>query len=204
MRKLLLLASLATILGPAASSAQVTLGLRFGAAFATGDAEKNAKLADAVTWQLPIQADALWPLTPDLSLGVYGSYGFGFLGDPTSVACDRVNASCSASSWRLGVQAEYGLDRMHATVVPWVAVGTGWEWLKVKSAPGGGVTQATSDGWELVNLQLGGDYKVSKQLAVGPYVQYAFGRYTRIEGVAIPDTAFHGWLGFGIRGRLDI
>jgi hypothetical protein len=197
MRKLLLLGSLVAVLSPVSSRAQVDLGLRAGFAFGMGDAAANAKLSDAVKWQIPIQLDALYRLTPELSLGGYGSYGFGILGDPLNDACDAVNADCSASSWRVGVQAAYALNQLRsATLSPWVAVGTGWEWLKVESAG----ADTTSNGWEYVNLQLGADYKANKQLAVGPFVQFSVGQFRKIEGNDIPDKGTHEWLTIGLRG----
>ena len=197
MRKLLLLASLVTVLVPAATHAQLDLGVRGGWAFAMGDAVKNSSLSDAVKWQIPIQLDAMYRLTPELSVGAYGSYGFGILGDRLDDACDAINADCSSNAWRVGIQAAYAVNQLKSmTLSPWVGIGTGWEWLKVKS-PG---SEATSNGWEYVNLQLGGDYKVNKQLAVGPFVQYSIGQFRTIEGNEIPDKGTHEWFTVGLRG----
>ncbi len=204
MRKLLLLGSLVTVLLPAASRAQATIGVRGGFAFAMGDAAKDAKLSDTVKWQIPIQLDAMYRLTPDLSIGAYGSYGFGFLGDRAKDACDLANLDCSASSWRAGIQATYAVNGMSLGFVPWVGIGTGWEWLKVKSAVGGLSSEATTSGWEYVNLQLGGDYRASKQFSVGPFVQLSVGQYRKVESTDIPDKATHEWFTVGLRGKFDI
>ena len=203
MRKLLLLGSLITVLVPTAPYAH-SLGVRASAAFPMGDIANNAKLSDAVKWQIPIQVDAMFGITPDLSVGVYGSYGFGFLGDQVKDACDAFNVSCSTSGWRVGAQLAYAFNQMSPTFVPWVGVGTGWEWLKIKSSFGGVTSEATSNGWEYVNLQLGGDYKVTPKFAVGPFVQYSIGQFRTTEGTDIPDKATHEWLGVGLRGKFDI
>ncbi len=201
MRKLLLLGSLVAVLVPAAARAQVDLGVRAGFGFAMGDAVKNAKLSDAVNHQIPIQVDAMYRLLPDLSAGVYASYGFGLLGDPLDNACDAVNADCSSSSWRIGIQAAYALNQLKSmTLSPWIGVGTGWEWLKVKSP----AADQTSNGWEYVNFQLGADYKASKQVAVGPFVQYSIGQFRRIEGNDIADKGTHEWFTVGLRGKFDL
>ena len=67
-------------------------------------------------------------------------------------------------------------------------------------------------GFELVNLQLGGDYKVSEQLSVGPYVLFSLGQYsnatlddgTESTSRSIDEKGLHQWFGFGFRGTFSL
>ena len=64
-----------------------------------------------------------------------------------------------------------------------------------RSAPGSGLE---------LNLQVGGDFKVNPQFAVGPYAQLSIGQYSSQEGSSIPDKGMHEWIGFGVRGKFDL
>jgi len=197
-------AVLAAVVVPTASQAQFTLGARLGYGIPMGDAVKDAPLKDEVKSQIPIQLDALYRITPDIAAGLYFSYGFVQLNSDVSDACDAANVDCSASSMRLGVEATYTLTKVSPTFVPWFGAGIGFEWLSEKAEFGG--VSATQDvtGFEFLNLQGGADYKVSPQLAVGPYVQFSIGQYSSVEGNDITDKAMHEWLSFGVRGKFDL
>ncbi len=93
-------------------------------------------------------------------------------------------------------------------------LGTGWEWASA-TAEGFGLKEEDSfSGWEFLNLQVGGDWKLSPQFALGPYVMYSLGQYssgtikfTGDPDVHVFDTAdkeMHSWFGFGVRGKFDL
>jgi outer membrane protein W len=203
MRKLLML-SLIALLVPMTSQAQVTLGLRVGYAPAMGDAAKDAPLKDVVSSQIPIQLDALYRITPDIGAGLYFSYGIAQLNSDVKDFCDASGVSCSASNMRLGVQGRYTFNSLKAPMVPWAGVGFGYEWSTIKGSAGGVSADATTTGFEFLNLQVGGDYKVNDQFAIGPYVQFSIGQYSAVEGEDITDKGMHEWLGFGIAGKFDL
>jgi len=201
MRKLLMLgAVLAAVVVPTASQAQFTLGARLGYGIPMGDVAKDAKLSDWAKGQIPIQLDAMYKLTPDISVGAYFSYAFGLLNSDISDFCDATNTDCSFSVWRAGIQGAYSFARVSPTFVPWLGVGIGWE--NATADFGGG--SFDTNGFEFLNLQGGADYSVSKQLAVGPYVQFSLGQFSKSDGEDIPDKAMHEWLSFGIRGKFDL
>lgn len=200
MRKLAILTVvLAALAVPSLSHAQVSLGLRLGFAPAGGDVIKDVKLSDGVKSQIPIQLDALYRLNQNIGVGGYFSYGFGQV---ASNAC-APGASCSASIMRLGLQGTYTLDPM-GQLSPWAGVGFGYEWGRLKDDTG----SATLRGWELLNLQLGADYAVAPQLAVGPYVGLSIGQYSSVDSggasASIPDKATHEWFQVGVRGKFDL
>lgn len=199
MRKLLVLGSLVALLVPVASHAQVSLGLRIGFAPAMGDAAKDSPLKDMVKSQIPIQLDAMYKVTPAMSVGGYFSYGFAQMGDALDAACDAGGTSCSASNMRLGVQAAYAFNNVSQQFTPWAGAGIGYEWQTWD-----GASSVTTSGFEFLNLQLGGDYKVSEQFAVGPYIQFSIAQYSDFEGSSVADKGVHEWFGFGLRGKFDL
>ena len=219
MRKLFMLgAVLAAVALPTASHAQFTLGLRVGYAIASGDAYseggQSAKMSDGVKSQVPIQLDAGYRLTPEFTLGAYFSYGFGQVGGSFKDTCDAIGLDCSAKGYRLGLQGTYAFTKVSPSFVPWVGAGTGWEWASA-TAEGFGLKQEDSfSGWEFLNLQVGGDWKLSPQFALGPYVMYSLGQYssgtmkfTGDPDINVFDTAdkeMHSWFSFGVRGKFDL
>ena len=204
MRKLVMLGSLIALLVPTASHAQFQLGLRLGFAPAAGDAAKDEPLKDVISSQIPIQLDAMYKITPDLSAGLYFSYGIVQLSSDEKDACDAFGVSCSASNTRLGIQAAYAFNQVSPQFVPWAGVGLGYEWLTEKIALGGVSASQTATGFEFLNLQVGGDYKVNPKFAVGPYAQLSIGQYSEVESESITDKGVHEWFGFGVRGKFDL
>jgi hypothetical protein len=209
MRKLLMLAAAFAVLAtPFASNAQVSLGLRLGYGLPMGEAQKGADLADGVKGQIPVQVDAMYRFTPNLSAGAYLSYGFGQVGDELDEACDAPGVDCSTSGMRLGAQAAFTFAQPTAKLAPWLGAGLGWEWGKLSREAGGVDGSITYSGLE-ASLQGGADYRLSPKLAVGPFVNLGFGRYSDVstdgpfEG-DIDEESVHEWLQFGFRGTFDL
>ncbi|HET8538370.1 MAG TPA: hypothetical protein VFL83_00730 [Anaeromyxobacter sp.] len=210
MRKLVMLAAfVAAMVFPTASHAQFTLGLRVGYAPAMGDFASDVAMKDfSLKSQIPVQVDALYRITKDISAGAYFSYGFGQV---DYAVCDA--ADCSGSSMRFGIQGFYSFSTVSPTFVPWAGLGIGYEMANDTFEIGGSKTESSYSGIEFLNLQVGGDYKVNEKLAVGPYVMYSMGQYSSMtvkeDGVTTIDgdinqTAMHSWLGFGVRGKFDL
>lgn len=200
MRKLLVLgAVLAAVVLPSASQAQVSLGLRLGYGIGMGDVGGTLGMSDWVKGQIPLQIDAMYRATPEIGVGVYLSRGLGVLNSDISDAC----SDCSGAITRLGLQATYTLTTVSPTVVPWLGAGFGYEWNTLDD----GFDTLTFSGWEYLNLQVGGDFKVNQQFVVGPYAQFAIGQYDSAElsgtSADITDTSMHQWLSFGVRGKFD-
>jgi hypothetical protein len=210
MRKLLMLAAL---LVPMVSQAQVSLGLRVGYAPAMGDAQKDQKMSDGMKSQIPLQLDALYKVTKDIAVGGYFAYGFGQV-DIAGVCVSGVD--CSGNVMRFGVQGHYTFNQLTAPLVPWAGVGFGYEIGKAKAeATGIGSMEFTYSGFEFLNLQVGGDYRVNEQFSVGPYLQFSLAQYSKqkIDDTTgfvgnfdgdVEEKAMHEWFGFGIRGKFDL
>ncbi len=202
MRKVLLAAVLAAVL-PGAAAASPTLALRLGVEGSSGSATKGTSMSQVAAAEYPLQLDGSWRFGPHFSMGVYYSFAIGQLSQAIADRCTALGASCSMWSMRAGIRGEYAFVETSQRVVPWLGVGSGWEWihesLSHPSEPG----SQTISGWETLSLEGGADLKVAPKLWLGPYLGYRFGEYGRLNGSAIANQAFHSWLGVGLRGRWD-
>ncbi len=204
---------------PGPTRAQVSLGARIGYAPAFGDAMKDPvtgqadKMSDGVKAQIPLQLEAAWRATKEVALGAYFSYGIGQNGTALSNDCAASGQSCSTSDMRFGVQLLYAFPGAGQTFVPWVGAGLGYEWAKIEQT-GGGLPDlsATFSGWEFLNLQVGGDWALGPQFSIGPYLMLSIAQYSNIDASSggqsasqsIAKKAVHEWIGFGIRGKIDL
>jgi hypothetical protein len=213
MRKLLMLGSLVALLVPAASHAQFSLGLRLGYAPAMGDAAKDQKMSDGVKSQIPIQLDGTYRVTRDVAVGGYFSYGFGQA--DLGGLCDVGGVDCSANVMRFGVQGTYTFNDVKAALVPWAGVGFGYEIGNAEAKDATDKVEFTYSGFEFLNVQVGGDYRVNDQFSVGPYLSFSVAQYSKakVENSLTPalnfdgditDKGVHEWFGFGIRGKFDL
>jgi hypothetical protein len=211
MRKLLML-SLVALLVPMTSQAQVSLGLRVGYAPAMGDAVKDGAMSDGVKSQIPLQLDAMYKVNKDIAVGAYFSYG---LAQINAAECDVSGVDCSGNVMRFGVQGHYTFNELKAPLVPWAGVGFGYEIASAEAKFDGGKITNDFSGFEFLNLQVGGDYKVNEQFSVGPYLQFSIAQYSNTtfkdstdpasnyDG-SITDKGIHEWFGFGVRGKFDL
>ncbi len=220
MHRWLMLVVMAVALVPGASRAQLQLGLRVGWASAMGDVyeskatpvtpSETMKMSDWIEAQIPIQLDVGYRVTPEITVGGYVSYGFGDTGGRYVDACRTYGWDCSAGVLRTGVEASYAFTSVSRKMVPWAGLGFGYEWAESVAKRAGSQNVRTSlEGWELVNLQAGADWRVGASFAVGPYVMYAIGQYSggSDEGSAfsgIATTKTHQWLGVGVRGTYGL
>jgi long-subunit fatty acid transport protein len=211
MRKLVILGSLVALLVPTASQAQFSLGLRVGFAPAMGDAAKDQKMSDGVKSQIPVQLDAAYKVTPEIAVGAYASYGFG---QQDIDVCSQ-GIDCSARVVRFGLQGSYTFNQVQAALVPWAGVGFGYEMGGLEMTGGGEKATYDYSGFEFLNLQVGGDYKVNEQFSVGPYLQFSIAQYSNAKfensvdpaenfDGSITDKGVHEWFGFGLRGKFDL
>jgi hypothetical protein len=217
MRKLAILTAAALLLAPAASHAQVVLGARLGVAVGMGDVGggygDSLAMSDWTRGQVPLQLEMLFKATPQLAIGPYFSYGWARLGhDLESQVCDVPGIACSASIVRLGVEALYTIPQ-RGQFEPWLGFGLGYEWSKLHASGAGVSGEIKFSGLEFLNLQVGGDFKVSRRFGLGPFMKLAFARYSNADATGdfsgmgptdIPDEKVHEWLEIGVRGAFDL
>jgi hypothetical protein len=231
MRKAVL-AALVALLVPTASFAQFQVGARIGFApsggtayedkdlKAAGDPDATSKMSDGLKSQIPIQLEGSYKLNRDFAAGVYVSYGIAQVGSKIQDQMKALNPSASVSAkglLRVGLQGLYAFNDVKAPLTPWVGVGLGYEQGGVEAKfNGGGKFEETASGYDL-SLQAGGDYKVTDQFTVGPYVMLSVGQFTSVKdkisgfGPAFDGTQdvkinskFHEWFGFGVAGKFNL
>jgi len=181
-------------------------GVRLGYGKAMGDAVEGTPLGDVFGGSVPIWIELGRNLRPDLFVGGYFQYG---LGQISSTACPA-GLSCGGRSLRLGAEVIYRVSAGEP-LVPWLGAGMGYEWASLEVSDGQGGRASTSlSGLELLNLQAGGDWRVSPRLSAGPFAMLSFGRYGTVSNgdasreVASSQATFHSWLQLGIRGSFDL
>ncbi len=211
MKRTLLVASIVLI--PPAAFAQMgtnqgrstnfELGLRaaYAVPFGKSTDTPGDDLSQTIRRDVPVTLDVNYRFNEEVYGGGYFSYGFAALGDPVAAACAS-GASCSAHTLRIGLAAYYHIAP-RAQYDPWLGLSVGYEQASVSASGPGGSGDATISGFELMNLQLGLDYRASSLFAVGPFVSGGVGQYSRIDAGStsgnISNTALHGWVSFGLR-----
>ncbi len=193
--------------GPAASG--FSLGVRLGYGIPMGDFDggdpatgvPSTALGDVLSGQVPLQIDAMYRFDPNWSLGLYFQYGFASV----SGSFCGTGFSCSASDPRVGAQVH---DRVTSQgFVPWVGLGLGGEWTTITVESGGVSADVKANGFEFVNLQVGGDWLLSPAFRLGPYAQLSLAQFSTLEFLGVSGSlnkTTHEWLQIGLKGTFDL
>jgi hypothetical protein len=146
-----------------------------------------------------VELDLGYRIIPELTLGLYGTFSKYQHGDVIDGNTDVLGATA-------GVQAAWHF-RPDMSIDPWVSLGTGWKGLWLNPAQG----KVTSlQGFELARLQVGVDYRVSRDVAITPVVGGSLGLFvsqdspmtsdfTEIQDKKVNFTGFAG-----LAGRFDL
>jgi outer membrane protein W len=203
------LASVSMVSPARAEGGAVSLGLRTGYAIPMGDIAGGggAQLSDNISGVIPIWIDAGYKLNPNMYIGADFQYGIALINNDKT-GCGMSGRNCSANDVMFGVNFHYHL-MPDQTIDPWAGVGIGYEIMQF------GSTASSSDvnGFQFLNLQLGGDYKATPELGIGPFLMFSLGQFSNCgvsvmgasaSSCTINQTAMHEWLTIGIRGVYDI
>jgi len=188
------------------------LGLRVGYAFPFGDstATPGDQLSSIFSGAVPLIVEAGYRINSAVTVGALFQYGIAQVKDANG--CGTMGVSCSGSIIRLGIEGLYHFQ-IGSPFVPWVGLGTGYEWMNVDLSGGNGSASVGAHGFEFINLQAGGDYHLAPQLSIGPFISFSFGRYDTATSSNIPllpssaditNTAVHEWLQLGARGAFNL
>jgi hypothetical protein len=176
------------------------IGVATGYSQGGGDLGGNlAALDDVAGPGGAVEIDAGYRIIPNLSIGAYGTLSTFQKSDQLADGTNLIGATA-------GIQA-VGHLRPAMSVDPWVSLGTGWKGLWL--APDTG-KNTSLQGFELARLQVGVDYRVSKDVAIAPVVGGSLGlyvsqdspmttEYTEIQDKKVNFTGFAG-----ISGRFDV
>jgi hypothetical protein len=203
------LASVSMVSPARAEGGAVSLGLRTGYAIPVMDAVGggNGALSNFVNGMIPIWIDAGYKLNPNIYLGADFQYGI-ILINNDKTGCGMSGANCSANDVMFGVNFHYHL-MPDQTFDPWAGVGIGYEILQSSNA----TSSSDLNGFQFLNLQVGGDYKATPELGIGPFLMFSLGQYSNCGAsymgmsagsCSINQQAMHGWVTIGIRGTYDI
>jgi hypothetical protein len=194
------------------------VGVRTGYAFSAGNlgATENGTdngLGDYVGGQWPLWLDVGYRVLPELYLGGYFQYGFGFVNDDRQDLCRNANVDCSASDVRLGVMGRYNFTPAWLAS-PWLGLGIGYEWGSFslhQSIIGSSNTDSGWSGFEIVNLQAGADFYVSPHLVLAPFISFSLGQFRSVSTTTTTNNtstttdedlakhSIHEWILIGAR-----
>jgi hypothetical protein len=207
------LASVSMVSPARADGGAVSLGLRTGYALPMGDSTGggNAALGDSISGMVPIWIDAGYKLNPNMYIGADFQYGIAFVNTGKITACSQSGVSCSANDVMFGANFHYHF-MPDQTIDPWAGIGVGYEILNFSESVMGQSAGVGLNGFQFLNLQVGGDFKAMPNLGVGPFLMFSLGQFSNCStsgpnaggSCTINQTAMHEWLTFGIRGVYDI
>ena len=195
------------------------LGVRVGYALPFGNAVggSGGALDSVVSSLVPIALDAGYRIDAQVSIGLFLQYGI--MQIKTAQNACVPGASCSGSVTSVGAEGLYHLP-LPGRFVPWLGLGAGYEWLHLDIAENvGGQTanvSGTLRGAVFGVGQLGGDYHITPELGLGPFVAFSVARYDHtassgtVNGMPmsismeITDKGVHEWLVLGVRGTFSL
>jgi hypothetical protein len=137
-------------------------------------------------------------ILPQLSVGAYGSFAQYSRGDAIDSNTDVLGATA-------GIQTAWHI-RPARSVDPWLSFGAGWKSLWF--SPSNGSTTSLQ-GIELARLQLGVDYRLSKDIAIAPVIGGSISTFVSQDMTMANQTEINdkkvSLTGFaGLSGRFDL
>lgn len=177
----------------------VELTVGTGYAQGVGDiGARQPKLNDVGLAGGAVQLGAGYRLTPNLTLGVYGSGGMFGRGD-------TVDSSASVYTATAGVEAGWHF-RPDQQLDPWVSLGSGWRGYWVSADQG----TTALHGIQLAKLQVGLDYRLSQGVAISPVIGADLSTFltestpqtNAYQNISNPNV--NTFVFAGLQGRFDI
>jgi hypothetical protein len=194
------------------------VGLRFPAGKATN--APGDTLEHRYSYQLPLQLDVGYKLSPLVHLGGYLGFAYGAEGSAPSIDgycedddSDLTNdVSCNVFDYRTGLQAQIHF-LPSSKYNPWLGYGIGLEAASqtLHDKPRKFKENTLTVGATYAKLDGGMDFRGRDGFGFGFYSEAAIGRYfhsrTEINGYTryagpIDEQAWHVWLGGGVRAEL--
>jgi hypothetical protein len=146
-----------------------------------------------------VELDLGYRIIPELSVGAYGTFSKSQHGDSIASSTDVLGATA-------GVQAAWHF-RPDRSVDPWVSLGGGWKGLWLDPSTG---KDTSLQGLDLARLQLGADYRISKDIAIAPVIGGSLSMFVSQDSPMTNDLSeindkkvnFTGFA--GLSGRFDL
>jgi hypothetical protein len=154
----------------------------------------SSSLDDLVGLQIPVTLDIGGKPNKHVFLGGYFTYARGFTAGRLAEACDRLPLDCYSSNVRFGAQIHY-IFSPNDWLTPWVGYGFGYSWMSA----GDGNRDTYMRGFDFAHFLGGVDFRFSRTLGLGLFVDYSLGSYAHQELSA--DSATVGAVDGSIVGR---
>jgi hypothetical protein len=189
----------------------VDFGARVGYAVPLGYSTGGNNLSEGVGGAELLVLEVGYRVNGTFTIGALFQYGLAQMKGGILTGCGGGN-DCSGSVRRIGIQVIYNFN-LDTALTPWVGVGTGYEWFRVALTAGNESGSSTVRGFELVTVHAGGDFHVSPQFTLGPFVSFSLAEYTStsldfpgfVGGYEpINNKGMHEWLQLGVRARFGI
>jgi hypothetical protein len=214
MRKILAIAVVAGLFAAGTAEAQApaapakpesgfTMAFRLGYGLPLGDFASGVGMDQFLGGKVPLWVDLGYRIDRSMFIGAYFQYAFGTAAGTYQQLCDATSTDCSPSIMRIGVEFLYKFAP-DASFAPWAGIGLGYENVTFSESGPLGTGSTDASGFEFLNLQLGGDFRVSPSFGLGPYLAFSMAQYSSVAGGSIANTATHEWLQFGVKGTFDL
>jgi hypothetical protein len=183
------------------------LAIPLGKVAGGSDGTSDLAMSDVFSPQVPIVVDLGGKPIPNLFIGGYIALGFGGAAGITADNCHDAHAGCVATSVGIGAEIQYQLFPGE-NLNPWFGYGIGFAESTVGGDSGGTRQRVSVTGPDFAHFSAGLDFRLSKDLGIGPMIDFTLGKYTRekLEGGSslsveadIPNTTIHEWLTIGAR-----
>ena len=183
------------------------IAVRFGFAYPFGKVtgDPGDGLSQGFSGAVPIVLEAGYRINAYVTVGVLAQLGYALVAENQTTGCGG-SVSCSGSVMRLGIEALFRIP-VEGPVVPWLGVGTGYEWLSIDASGYGATDSVGAHGFELATLQGGGDFHISSSFSLGPFVSFSLARFdtaTGTDSADIQNKALHEWLQIGLKGTFSL
>jgi hypothetical protein len=120
----------------------------------------------------------------DVGIGVSRVVALGVWGQALSLSSSDECPDCSASSLAIGPFVRYHLVQ-GLRFDPWLSAGVGYRSTTLRGTPAGNLSYR---GFDLLRLQVGGDWYPASMLGIGPLFELGMGIYTSKDAAAAPAT----------------
>ena len=181
------------------------LSLNAGFALPLGYAVSAVQESDVINFSVPFGIALGYRIAGVVFVGLDFTYApFGSPSTTSISACAVSGTSCHSTTFRAGFTVQWhplgsrGLD-------PYIGVGAGYEWLTVDVSNGSTDVNLQYNGFTWLEVPLGVDFRLSKDVRLGPYLDFMMGQYrnasvslTGVSGL-IPNRTLHYWLAAGVR-----
>ena len=192
----------------------LSIGLRAAYGLPLGSAGDNTDLANLTAGAVPFQLDVGYRYGRNWQVGAYFGYGIAMVADEAkaTLAAQGATDIGGHTIMRAGLQHFYTFQP-EARFAPWVGCNAGYEWTRYASASSAGKDMEHGVRGFEGGIQLGGDYKLTPKLTVGPFASFNLGQFQSqtmwVSGSGetatdVKDKAIHEWLQLGIKGTFNL